>query len=271
MIREVRKLYRMTKNHEKNEHLVVKSNQLIQKSKINLSLYEQRIVNFMISKIMADDIDFKFIELDYANFCGLCEIKNTNRAYIKKIIKDLADKSWWWFDGKKDILIRWIGEAELTSDIIRLKFHPKMEQFLLNLKEYGSYTQSELLYYLSFKNKYTPILYDYCRSFVNLTFRNKVDSVEVLLTIDELRAKLGLSERENCHKYQYFKDLRVYVIEPTLKEINDLTDISVKYELIKKSRKVDKIRLIIQVRDVKKRLKMIEDRRVNLENDKANI
>ena len=77
---------------------------------------------------------------------------STNLIYIKRVIKNLADKSWWWFDGEKDILIRWIGEAELTPEAVRLRFHPKMEHFLLNLKESGNYTQTELLTYLNFKN-----------------------------------------------------------------------------------------------------------------------
>lgn len=251
------------------DYAVVKSNQLVQQSKINLSIYEQRTINFLISKILADDTAFEFIEFDYNDFCRLCGIKSTNRSYIKKVIKTLCDKSWWLTGGEKDILIRWIGEAELTSDTIRLKFHPQMEQFLLNLKERGGYTQTELLTYLNFKNKYSPILYDYCRSYLNLTFKNKMHAIERTLTIDELRGKLGLNEPENQHKYHYFKDLRTYVLEPAIAEINDYADIHIEYEPIKKSRRVDKIRLIIEVRDLQERLKLYAERkgRIHYEND----
>ena len=249
------------KKKDTGDYMVAKSNKLVQKSKINLSIYEQRIINYMISKILADDKEFNFIEFDYNDFCRLCNIKDTNLTYIKRVIKTLADKSWWWFDGEKDILIRWIGEAELTPNNILLKFNNKMQEFLLNLKESGNYTQTELLTYLNFKNRYSPILYDYCRSFVNLTYRNKEKTIERILTLDELRGKLGLNEKENKNKYPYFKDFRVYVLEPCIEEINRYTEIHIDYETIKKSRKVDKIKLIIQVRDISERMLLWAERK----------
>lgn len=262
-------MYKSIIKQDTGDYMVAKSNQLVQQSKINLSIYEQRIINYMISKIVADDTDFNFIELDYNDFCRLCNIKDTNLTYVKRVIKSLADKSWWWFDGEKDILIRWIGDAELTPEEVRLKFHPKMENFLLNLKENGSYTQTELLTYLNFKNKYSPILYDYCRSFVNLTFKNKEKTIERVLTLSELRGKLGLNEKENQNKYPFFKDLRVYVLEPCIEEVNKYTDIHIEYEPIKKSRRVESIKLIIQIRDIMERMQMYEERRAsrNYEND----
>lgn len=247
--------------YDTGDYMVAKSNQLVQQSKINLTLYEQRAINYMISKIMADDTDFNYIEFDYTDFCRLCNIKDTNLTYIKRVIRTLADKSWWWFDGEKYILIRWIGEAELTPDTIRLKFHPKMERFLLKLKESGNYTQTELLTYLSFKNRYSPILYDYCRSFLNLIFRNKEKTIERVLTLAELRDKLGLNEKENKGKYPYFKDFRVRVLDPCIEEINQYTDIHIEYEPIKKSRRVASIKLTIQIRDIKERMQMYEERR----------
>lgn len=253
-------MYKSIIEKDTGDYIVAKSNKLVQQSKINLSIYEQRIINYMISKILAEDKDFKFIEMDYNDFCRLCNTKDTNLSYTKRVIKNLADKSWWWFDGKKNVLIRWIGEAE-TEDVIRLKFHPTMEQFLLNLKESGNYTQTELLTYLNFKNRYSPILYDYCRSFINLTFRNKEKTIERVLSLAELRDKLGLNEKENVSKYPYFKDLRVYVLEPCIDEINKYTDIHIEYEPIKKSRKVDGVKLIIQIRNIVERMQLYDERR----------
>lgn len=260
-------MYKSIIKQDTGDYMVAKSNQLVQQSKINLSIYEQRIINYMISKIVADDTDFNFIELDYNDFCRLCNIKDTNLTYVKRVIKSLADKSWWWFDGEKDILIRWIGEAELTPEEVRLRFHPKMENFLLNLKESGNYTQTELLTYLNFKNKYSPILYDYCRSFVNLTFKNKEKTIERVLTLSELRGKLGLNEKENQNKYPFFKDLRVYVLEPCIEEVNKYTDIHIEYEPIKKSRRVESIKLTIQIRDIMERMQMYEERRATRNNE----
>ena len=53
------------------------------------------------------------------------------------------------------------------------------------------------------------------------------------LTIDELREKFELKD-----KYKLFNNLRVRVIEPSIKEINECTDLSVCYTQITKGRKV---------------------------------
>lgn len=240
-------------------YIVAKSNKLIQQSKISLTLYEQRIINYMISKILADDTEFKFIEIDYTDFCRLCNLKETNLTYTKRVIKTLADKSWYF--GK--ILIRWIGEAEVDSESILLKFHPKMEQFLLQLKQTGNYTQTELLHYLQFTSRYSPILYDYFKSYINLTFDKKNKSFEIVLKLTEIREKLLLE-----NKYPLFKDFRVYVIEPSITEINKTTDLHVECEYIKKSRKVDSIKFTISNKDTVEYLKEYEKRRKTINEPK---
>ena len=80
---------------------------------------------------------------------------------------------------------------------------------------------------------------------------------------------MGLSEKENKNKYPNFKDLRVRVLEPCIEEINQYTDIHIEYELIKRSRKIESIRLTIEIRDIIERMEMYKKRRAtrNNEND----
>ena len=260
-------MYKSIIKQDTGDYIVAKSNKLVQQSKINLSIYEQRIINYMISKIMADDTEFNFIEFDYADFCRLCNIKSTNFTYVKQLVKKLYDKSWQVFDGTHYVPVKWIDDYKINYNEVLLKFHYRMNEFLLNLKESGNYTQTELLTYLNFKNKYSPVLYDYCRSFINLTFRNKEKTIERVLTLTELRDKIGLNEAENKNKYPYFKDLRVYVLEPCIDEINQYTDLHIEYEPIKKSRRVDGIKLVIQIRDIRERMQMYEERRATRNNE----
>lgn len=257
-------MYKSIIKQDTGDYIVAKSNKLVQQSKINLSICEQRIVNYMISKIMANDKEFTFIEFDYNDFCRLCNIKSTNFSYIRQLVKNFYDKSWQVYDGTHYVPVKWIDDYKINTNEILLKFHHRMEEFLLNLKERGNYTQTELLTYLNFKNRYSPILYDYCRSFVNLTFKNKEKTIERVLTLTELRDKLGLNETENKNKYPYFKDFRVRVLEPCVNEINKYTDINIEYEPIKKSRKVDSIKLTIQIRGILERMQMYEERRKHL-------
>lgn len=83
-----------------------------------------------------------------------------------------------------------------------------------------------------------------------------LDDFERELTIEELRDKLGLNipNSKGNIKYPLFKDLRVNILEPCLFEINNITDITVEYEAIKKSRKVDRIKFIIKPRNILERI-----------------
>ena len=91
---------------------VVKSNDLIQKSRFSLSLLQQRILLYLISQITPVDDDFKLYEFSIAEFCKVCGISYNGRSYneIKAIIKEIADKSVWitLADGKTETLVRWI-------------------------------------------------------------------------------------------------------------------------------------------------------------------
>ena len=79
--------------------IVVKSNALIQQTRYELSLQEQRILLYLISKIKPDDTEIKETEISIIDFCKVCGIDYTkNKAtysYVKSILKNLADKSNW--------------------------------------------------------------------------------------------------------------------------------------------------------------------------------
>ena len=74
---------------------VVKANELIQKSRFNLSLQQQKIVLYLISQITAFDEDFKLYEFSINEFCKVCGIDDTsgkNYTDLKNAIKDIKLK-----------------------------------------------------------------------------------------------------------------------------------------------------------------------------------
>ena len=77
---------------------VVKANELIQKSRFNLSLQQQKMVLYLISQISPYDEDFKLYEFSIPEFCRVCGIDMTsgkNYQDLKQAIKEIADKSLW--------------------------------------------------------------------------------------------------------------------------------------------------------------------------------
>ena len=54
---------------------VVKSNDLIQKSRFDLSLQEQKIILYLISQITPYDEEFKLYEFSITDFCKILAIR----------------------------------------------------------------------------------------------------------------------------------------------------------------------------------------------------
>ncbi|MDE7246892.1 MAG: replication initiation protein, partial [Lachnospiraceae bacterium] len=138
---------------------VTKANDLIQKSRFNLSLQQQKIVLYLISQITSADEDFKLYEFSIAEFCRVCGINDNNgKTYqdLKMAIKEIADKSLWVaVDEKRETLLRWIEKPYIDagSGTIQIRLDSDMRPFLLQLKQ--NFTTYELLWTLHFKSKYT--------------------------------------------------------------------------------------------------------------------
>ena len=124
---------------EARSQSVVKHNDLIQKSRYNLSLQEQKIILYLISKIKPEDEDFKLYEFSIQEFCEVCGIdeKNgKNYSDLKETIKDLTDKSNWAIiqkDGREtETLLRWIEKPYIdkNSGIIKIRLDNDMIPYL---------------------------------------------------------------------------------------------------------------------------------------------
>ncbi|MCL2593380.1 MAG: replication initiation protein, partial [Defluviitaleaceae bacterium] len=107
------------KMNELRNYKVVKANDLIQKSRFQLSLQEQKIILYIISKIKPTDEDFIIQNFSIIEFCKVCGIDSDNgKNYknIKEAIKTLADKSLWLLlDSGSEALIRWINKAWINK------------------------------------------------------------------------------------------------------------------------------------------------------------
>ena len=189
----------------------------------------------------------------------MCETSNTNFTYIKKIVDRLYSKHIVVYNKEEGYWqpIKWIEDYKINEKEILLKFHERMGKLLLNLLEQKNYTQTVLSTYFKFHIKYSHILYDYCRSFIYLTYKNKVSEVERTLTINELRDMIGLNikSKDGKVKYPLFGELKKHVLDPSFEEINEYSDIRVCYEVIKKGRKVDSLKFKIRVRDIAERFR----------------
>lgn len=242
----------MSKNIEEKDRLypVTKGNQLIQNSRYNLSLQQQKLVAYAISKIKPRQDSFEWLDISVQDFNTLCgktgnpgsndyllfrdsimglsetffleeletdENGNAKRDKNGNLIKRTSNVNW--FDFELEERINSKGETVASKG--RIKLNEKLNRHLIGLK--GVYTQYSLQYILPMKSKFSIRLYEYIKSYSNL-------AREIEFDLEELKDVL-LSENDGVrdpNKYRKFSDFQRRILEPAIEEINRFTDIRVK-------------------------------------------
>jgi len=216
---------------------VVKSNDLIQKSRFQLSLQEQKIILYLISKVKPDDDEFMTVKFDTVQFCNVCGIGKSGKNYIDiaNTIKRLADKSIWIpLEGKNKALLRWIDQAIIDEEngVMKVKLSDLLKPYLLQLR--SNFTQFELLYTLAMKSQYSIRLYEILKSY---EYKRSI-----VLSINELKEQLFAT------KYSRYPDFKRNVLDKALKEIVELSDLNISYQAIKEGRTYTKFQFSIQLK-----------------------
>lgn len=235
---------------DSRQMFVVKANALIQKSRFSLSLQQQKIVLYLISKIQPNDEEFTLYEFSIPDFCrciGIDYDNGKNYADIKAQIKEIADKSLWiTLEDGEEILIRWIERPYMNKrkGIVKIKLDEYMKPFLLQLKEH--YTQYQLTYILRMKSRYSLRLYELIMSY----FYEKLGSYSKVFAVDELKRLL------DAEKYVRFCNFHSDVLRPAVAEINQYTDVDLTYNQVKKGRKTIAIEFFFSTKEPMERFRL---------------
>lgn len=243
---------------EARNWMVVKGNDLIQKSRFNLSLLQHKIVLYLISQITPYDEEFRKYEFSISEFCKICGMDETsgkNYKNLKDSIKEIADQSVWVDMGDgKETLIRWIEKPYINKQkgTVQIRLDEDLKPYLLQLK--SNYTQYEWLWTLRFHSKYSYRLFD----LVNSIHYHDLETYERTYTLEELRKQLGLDvdKTKKQKLYKTYNAFKTRVLDPAVEEINQYTNKNVSYVPIKNGRSVEKIRLIITTKDTFEALKL---------------
>ena len=235
------------------QNTVIKANELIQKSRFNLTLQQQRIVLYLISQITPFDEHFKLYEFSIQDFCKVCGLdynNGQNYELIRNAIKGIRDQSIKGLsaDGKYETDLAWIEKPYYSkqSGIIKIRLDEDMKPYLLQLKQ--NFTQYELFWTLKFKSKYSIRLYELIKSI----HYNEMELFQRTFELDELKHMLGA---ETYPTYQKVKDR---VLVPAIQEINQYSDKWVSYAPVKQGRAVTKIQLTISTKKASERLQLQE-------------
>lgn len=215
------------------EMSVVKRDDMVQKSRHQLSVREQRCVLYAISKIKPDDTAFQEYTFSLADFYALCGLADQSYTELKAILKGLSDKSWWaTIDDKgTESVVRWftIVRTNKKSGKVTIKFHEDMMPFLLQLTTQNAfYTSYNLQYVLPMSSQYSPRLYEILKSY-------QKNNREWYFELDDLKRLL------DCQSYERWPDFRRRALEPAVEEINQYTDINIAWDVEKEGKKVTRV------------------------------
>jgi len=213
---------------------IVKHNDLIQRSRYHLTMQEQKIILYLISKIKPNDTDFQLYEFQIKDFCEVCGIEvvsGGNYETIKNTILNLINKSFWLNIEGKYVSMNWVEKAIISpnSGMIEIRLDKDMKPYLLELKE--RFTVYNLYFTLAMKSKYSLRIYELLKSYQNLGgYEVEIEHLKNILFVE---------------KYDLFADFKRFVIDTAVKEINEVSDVLVSYELEKEGRKFHKIKFLI--------------------------
>lgn len=236
----------------KREYFVVKGNELIQKSRFELSLIEQKTVAYICSMIKPAtqetrseyypdslwQLEYEFDIRDYCKTCGIDFNNGKNYVNVKTTLKHLADRSMWIEDENSEILVRWLSKVHINkqSGLIQIEIDRDLVPYLFGLQE--KFTKYELYNILAMKSAFSVRIYELMKSYAYLgTKRFMLYDLKRLLMVDRIKS------------YERFPDFRRKILEIAKTEINKRTDLIMSYETITEGRKVTQIEFHIKRKD----------------------
>jgi plasmid replication initiation protein len=222
--------------------IVRKSNKLIE-APHRLTLGEQRILYLLASAIHPDDTEFKSCCISIRDLAEIFNISYTT-SLIDNVMASLRKLRVREFELYEDDLkessgknsrstFGWIDNATYRDGegVVEIKLAEELTPYYLQLRE--RFTGIPFKAIVFFRNHYSIRFYELLKAVMFKADAKGFFKREI--SYEELRKKFQIAE----HEYKYFKDFRVYVIEPAIKEINASSDIKIlKVEYKKTGRKI---------------------------------
>ncbi len=238
------------KPKDKNYH----SNSIID-SRQEYSVLEKKMIYFAINQL---DIRPENIQRDLFNdICFKIPVSAFGADYsfktLKSAINKITNRSIIGGDSKKQhaFSLNPFPFAELKNGTVELVMYHKAVPLFIDLKTRG-YTSYELDIALSLKSVYSQRLYELLGRFK--------DTGKWFVEIDRFKFLLGIDKEKSFNGPLANGRLKMIVLEPAMKELEDKTDIKFDYRLIKSGRKYVSIEFDIYTRKLLKYIETAEAR-----------
>ena len=214
--------------------LVVKDNALMNAS-YNLEVTEQRLILLAIINArethqgITSDSKLEIHANDYASQFHVT--KEAAYKALKTAVNNLFERQFSFKEETKKgvgvVRSRWVSRIKYIDDsaILEITFAPDVVPLITRLEKH--FTSYQIQQVTQLTGKYAIRLYELLIAWREV---GKVPQIELL----EFRAKLGVEDDE----YKAMNHFKSRVLEPSIKQINQYTDITVSYEQHKRGRTI---------------------------------
>ena len=214
------------KKHNQNNLTVVKHNYL-NRASYSLTLDERRLILSSIAQLdprksMPDEVT-----IHASDFAHQWDIDGTN-AYrqLKQARQNLYERNIRLHDGKGKVTdMRWVYRASYADGdgYISMAFSPDIKPYLTELN--GYFTSYHLMEIRDFKSSHAIRLYELMMQYKKTGWMKE--------TVEGLKIMFDVADN-----YSRWSDFKRDVIEISTKEINTKTNYKIKYDLIRRGRKI---------------------------------
>ena len=242
-----------------NELTIVQHNALIESS-YRLDLDEMRLLNLALTKIDSRKPNIGIIEVYPDEFSEMFKLqkkniwrnmkKSLNSIMTKPVKIKFLDKN----DKPKERLISWLGSTEYFTEQsdgtkIELNFTEDIAPYLFELK--ANFTKVNFEYVSRLNTPFSFRLYQW------LTREYKLESggyYDLTMTLEQIKQTAGFGNKA----YPQWRDFKSRVIQPAVDAINQRTNLSVSYNVIKKGKRAHGL-TFIYIDELEKRASFLEN------------
>lgn len=203
-----------------------------------LSLLQRKLVNALLYNAYDQLLTAKEHQISASLLCEMIGFDSNNTAYLKAALKGLVETTVEFDiledDGTRDWKVSsLISEAGIRKGVCSYAFSASMAEKLYHPDMYSKINLSVLR---EMKSAHALVLYENCHRYLGIAHTPwwDVDVFRKLMSVDQMTS------------YKQFKLLNRAVIQPAMKEVNELSNIQLELETKRKGRSVTGLRFLIR-------------------------
>lgn len=224
-----------------DREVIKKHNAAIHITNDKMSLLQRKLFNVLVWRAYPHLTNKEEYEIELAILLRMSGYDSTNTEHFKRSVKKIASIQLEW-NLMKDSKEVWgfanlLSDCEIKDGICNYSIPPKLRRLLYNP---DVYTLLQLNITKLFKSKYSLTLYENCYRYINTEHKTTG-----WIGLELFRKLIGADTK----LYIDFNELKRRVIEPSVEEVNEISNILLTVDYEKKKRKVTGIKFGITLKD----------------------